>query len=354
MRRLYKVHEFAALAGVTVKALHHYDRLGLLRSLRTESGYRLYREQDLERLEQIIALKFLGLPLERIRALLDPASFELAAALRFQRRVLEEKQRLLARALNAIREAECSIAAGGPGDPAILQKLIEVIRMEDGIDVMKRYYSAAAWAKRRQHYGQWPSREWANLYREIEAELREGPDSARARDLAIQWLMLVDAETRSDAEVRVGMFGAWRDRHYWPPVLLRRMRAFKIDAIWDYFSGAIAVLRRQYYDDAAWAEVAGVSPGGVWRDLFLEVTAALGEDAAGEKGQALAARWRQVDPSHERSRALVARWKELAGEPAVGGDVVRRQVALFTLEKVLGFIGKASFVSYRAEVEERT
>jgi hypothetical protein len=149
------------------------------------------------------------------------------------------------------------------------------------------------------------------------------------------------------------MFGAWRDRHYWPPVLLRRMRAFKMDAIWEYFGRAVAELRRQSYNDAAWAEVAGVAARGAWRDVFLETTAALGEDAAGENGQQLALRWRELDPSHERAQALVARWKKLAGEPAAGGDVVRRQVALFTLERVLGFIGKATFVAYRAEVEAR-
>jgi DNA-binding transcriptional MerR regulator len=60
----YRAREFADLAGVTVRALHHYDRLAVLRPKRTESGYRLYSLRDLERLEQIVALKFLGLPLK--------------------------------------------------------------------------------------------------------------------------------------------------------------------------------------------------------------------------------------------------------------------------------------------------
>ena len=55
MNKLYHVREFAQLAGVTVRALHHYDRLGLLRPSRTETGYRLYYLRDLERLEQIVA-----------------------------------------------------------------------------------------------------------------------------------------------------------------------------------------------------------------------------------------------------------------------------------------------------------
>jgi DNA-binding transcriptional MerR regulator len=60
--RKYQVREFALLSGVTVRALHHYDRLGLLRPRRSHNGYRAYGEQDLARLEQIVALKFVGYP----------------------------------------------------------------------------------------------------------------------------------------------------------------------------------------------------------------------------------------------------------------------------------------------------
>src|SRR5437667_10506061 len=90
---LYQAHEFAGLAGVTIRTLHHYDRLGLLKpSRRTDAGYRLYRENDLVRLEQIIVLKFLaklGLPLKRIQELLDRKALELPRVLRLQRRALE-------------------------------------------------------------------------------------------------------------------------------------------------------------------------------------------------------------------------------------------------------------------------
>jgi len=81
----YHVHEFASLAGVTVRALHHYDRLGLLRPKRTYAGYRLYHAGDLERLEQIVALKFLGIPLKQIRGVLERDGRELPSALRQQR-----------------------------------------------------------------------------------------------------------------------------------------------------------------------------------------------------------------------------------------------------------------------------
>src|SRR5262249_57262771 len=84
MSRFYKIHEFAELGAVTVKALRHYDRLGLLKPKRTTCGYRMYAERDLERLEQIIALKFLGVSLKQIKIMLDRPAAELSEPLQLQ------------------------------------------------------------------------------------------------------------------------------------------------------------------------------------------------------------------------------------------------------------------------------
>lgn len=68
----FRIQEFAKLAGVTVRALHHYDRLKLLSPAhRSEGGYRLYCREDLGRLERILVLRYLGLSLREIGALLN-------------------------------------------------------------------------------------------------------------------------------------------------------------------------------------------------------------------------------------------------------------------------------------------
>lgn len=73
------MRQFAGLAGITVKTLHHYDRLGLLRPRRASSGYRLYSQADLVRIEQILALKTIGFSLTDIRSLLDRDALPLPA-----------------------------------------------------------------------------------------------------------------------------------------------------------------------------------------------------------------------------------------------------------------------------------
>ena len=75
--------------------------LGVGQANRTEAGYRLYCLRDLERLEQIVALKFLGIPLKQIRQMFQDGRNGMPESLRMQRRVLEEKRRLLDSAIRA-------------------------------------------------------------------------------------------------------------------------------------------------------------------------------------------------------------------------------------------------------------
>lgn len=92
MGRQYRVGELAALTRVSVRTLHHYDRIGLLRpATRSTAGYRMYGEADLLRLQQILTLRYLGFPLKRIGELLDRPDFDLIASLRVQRQVLGER-----------------------------------------------------------------------------------------------------------------------------------------------------------------------------------------------------------------------------------------------------------------------
>jgi DNA-binding transcriptional MerR regulator len=73
--RRYQVKEVSALSGVSVRALHHYDEIGLLvPSARSEVGYRLYDDTDLLRLQHIVVSRALGLSLEQIRRSMIQAS----------------------------------------------------------------------------------------------------------------------------------------------------------------------------------------------------------------------------------------------------------------------------------------
>jgi MerR family transcriptional regulator, thiopeptide resistance regulator len=86
------VGQVSTRLGVTVRALHHWDEIGLARpSLRTAAGYRLYTAGDLERVQRIVVYRELGLGLERIRTILDDSTADVPGALRAQRTQLAER-----------------------------------------------------------------------------------------------------------------------------------------------------------------------------------------------------------------------------------------------------------------------
>jgi len=299
----YRIHEFSELAGVTVKALHHYDRKGLLTPRRTASGYRAYSERDLERLEQIVALKFLGLPLKQIKSVLDRGSVELVEALRIQRKAIEEKQALLARAARAIQAAEESMATGQSADPASLRKIIEVIDMQNDIEVMKKYYTDEAWTKRRPYYESGPAPEWVQLYRDANALLASDPASPEAQDLADRWLKLSVRAWTGDPQVQTDSPTAWMDRANWPAAMKQRIAEYNLEAVTAFIKRAALSSRKKYFTEVAWTRYTELrektlndpqSRASSWQerlDLFRDIEAALGEDPAGETGQALARRW---------------------------------------------------------------
>ncbi len=99
----YTVKSVADMAGVTVRTLHHYDRIGLLRPASVSpSGYRLYSEADLERLQQILFFRELGFGLGEIKTIMDNPGFDRREALVAQKRLLLEKQRRIERLIASI------------------------------------------------------------------------------------------------------------------------------------------------------------------------------------------------------------------------------------------------------------
>ncbi|MCB0636507.1 MAG: MerR family transcriptional regulator [Lewinella sp.] len=99
----YSVKEVADMSGVSVRTLHYYDQIGLLRpGARSEAGYRSYGETELLRLQQILFYKELGFSLQEIRVILDDPAFDLIAALEAHRQALTSRQQRLSRLLATI------------------------------------------------------------------------------------------------------------------------------------------------------------------------------------------------------------------------------------------------------------
>ena len=99
------VHEASQISGVSVRTLHHYDAIGLLRPTAvTEAGYRLYDDTALARLQSILLFRELAFPLKEIKRIMDDPQFDQATALEQQIRLLELQQERLSRLIGLARE----------------------------------------------------------------------------------------------------------------------------------------------------------------------------------------------------------------------------------------------------------
>jgi DNA-binding transcriptional MerR regulator len=99
----YTVKQLAKLAGVSVRTLHYYDSIGLLKpSYVRPNGYSAYEQPELVKLQQILFFKELEFPLARIIDILNSPGFDVAEALRDQRTLIEMQQQRLDGLLSAI------------------------------------------------------------------------------------------------------------------------------------------------------------------------------------------------------------------------------------------------------------
>lgn len=169
--RQYRVSEVARLTGVTVRALHHYDEIGLLTpSRRSTKGYRLYIDDDLLRLQQIVIGRALGMSLEHIRRMLDDPEFELRDALRRQRALLVER---FEQTETMIRSIDAALAALEPPRGA---QMMDAKPMFEGFDpaqyedeARQRWGSTSAWAESQRRTSKYGPDDWAKINAEAEA-----------------------------------------------------------------------------------------------------------------------------------------------------------------------------------------
>ena len=112
----YTVRQIAGMADITVRTLHHYDAVGLLRpAARSAAGYRLYGEADLLRLQQILFFRELGFSLEQIRTIVEDPHFDQVRALEDHRRMLQAQVTRLERLLATVERTITHLTEGNMG-----------------------------------------------------------------------------------------------------------------------------------------------------------------------------------------------------------------------------------------------
>lgn len=208
--------------------------MGLLTpSGRTEAGYRLYSDTDLVRLEQILALKFLGLPLDEIKAVLRADPAELRVVLDQQRAMLRERRAHLDAVIAATEQAERLLQTDG-SDWRALVEVIRAIQMSENNEWRNKYFTDEQLATmdelRRSSYSNEAEaalaarpalteedqrrvdEQYAALYAGVWRAVADGQDPAgvQGQTLAAHAIALLEAFTQANPAAEEGLNAWWK------------------------------------------------------------------------------------------------------------------------------------------------
>jgi DNA-binding transcriptional MerR regulator len=211
-----KVGELARRTGLTVRTLHHYDEIGLLKpSLHTESGHRLYTAGDVARLQQVVSLRQLGFSLEEVRDCLQRPGFSPLEVIRLHVARLREQialQRGLCERLEAL--AEHFRTAGEVSAD-------EFLRTVEAMTMIENYYTPEqleSLKKRRAEVGEdvikQGQADWAVLFADLRAALEQGLDPADPKVQALEKRRqaLVNTFTGGDAGIEQSLKRLWTEQ----------------------------------------------------------------------------------------------------------------------------------------------
>jgi DNA-binding transcriptional MerR regulator len=235
----WKIGDLAEATGLTVRALHHFDEIGLLRPAeRTDSRHRIYSSEDVRRLYWILALRHLGMPLAEIGASLDGGATRLATAVRAQLALVEqqvEKHQLLERRLRALDRAIQD--ARQPSVDELLEAMEALMQL--------RYFTPEQLARMKARhaevgadaFGRW-QQEWTEICRLFKTHIDGGdnPADPLVQETAQRWLDLMEDMTGGDRMILSGMYAKMDGRG--PAAATMGVVS---EEVWDYAKRAFAV-----------------------------------------------------------------------------------------------------------------
>jgi DNA-binding transcriptional MerR regulator len=240
-----KVGELAKRTGLTIRTLHHYDEIALLRpSLHTESGHRLYTLRDLGRLQQIVSLRQLGFSLDQIRDCLERPDFSPLDVIAMHTVRLREQVELQQRLCERLEAIAAHLRAAGDVSADDFLKTIE------GMTMIESYYTPEQMEylkERREQVGddriQQVQKEWPELIAQVRAELQKGiaPTDPAVLELARRWMGLINEFTGGDPGTERSVGRLWKEQG--DNLIAKYGQEYDSRDVFDYISQAIAGLK---------------------------------------------------------------------------------------------------------------
>jgi len=237
---VWKISRLAEQSGLTVRTLRHYDSIGLLRpSHRSEAGYRLYDDRDVERLARILALRSLGMSLSDIQRSLNQGCLSLIECLEAHAATLDDAIARQRQSLTRTADLLNRLRADPSPSMESIQEAMEVIRM------FEKYYSPEQLEQLRKRADQvGPERiqqvqqEWTELFAAYRQAQAEGlaVDSPQVQALASKSRSLIAEFTGGDAGIEQSLGNLYQGEG---PQQVLEPHGYEMDEeLWTYMSRA--------------------------------------------------------------------------------------------------------------------
>ncbi|WP_075794751.1 MerR family transcriptional regulator [Massilia putida] len=331
---MLKVGELAALANLTVRTLHHYDSIGLLRpSARSDAGYRLYDRDDVARLHRIQALRAFGLSLSDIGLTLDiPAGSPLAIVDR-QLEALETRMAQASRARDQLLRVRAELVRGGAPDLSTWLTTLE--NTMDMTNVYERYFTKEELDRLPMVRNDAAKAQWQGMVEQarglIESQVPPHADAAKA--FATRWLQTFDRDTGGDAALAAKL-NVMADRE--------KDAVGMLQPVLDYVKAAVGALKLDTWAKYMRPEIVErmgrhfAARGHEWTALIAQVQAEIKADPGG---------------SGPRARDLGRQWMDLfhamVGTDQHDIDAFRKATATEPLLRMGPGIGDATLAWLR-------
>jgi DNA-binding transcriptional MerR regulator len=222
----FSVREFARLAGVSVRTLHFYDEAGLLKpSWRTEAGHRLYRREDLLRLQQIVTLKYIGFSLSEIDKLLNSPVYDVRKSLRIQKQAIDQRIGQLQQVSRALDQTLETITSEQPEqmDWQQVDQIIKNVIAEDWQHWSAQYYTPEQQKQLLERSQQISpeelargQREWQEVIKRFEEHRHDSPAHPELQKLAAKMNELILEFTQGDPGINSALKRMYQDYHKMP------------------------------------------------------------------------------------------------------------------------------------------
>ncbi|MGL5316687.1 MAG: MerR family transcriptional regulator [Peptostreptococcaceae bacterium] len=195
---MYMINEISKLTGVSVRMLHHYDKIGLLvPSQRTDSNYRMYSEEEVARLYQILLFKELEFSLKEIKSILDDEEFDKEEALKVQKKLILEKKNRLEKIIESIDDTIVNI-----GGKTMSKKDFKAFSYDEikkhqeqyKEETEQKYGKSDAYKESKEKTSKYSKNDWENImgdagaiYEELASLMEKDPADDKVQELVEKW-----------------------------------------------------------------------------------------------------------------------------------------------------------------------